>query len=148
MQLPGVELRPDLVMMLVLPFLVVARAAVPLDDEQPPPPPPAQETPVAIAPHEDIEHLRLEGGFGVRFGSQFIDGRDVGTVTPFHIDAGVRTSSWLIYGEYDLMSFAWPTTPVALSGGTPSGRVHGAHAAARGHRALRDWPRRRARHGQ
>ena len=127
----------ELVMMLVLPLLIVARAALAETtfEEDPPPPaqrplidsesPPPQKILQAPPPPEPGEHLRAEGGLGVRFGSQFIDGRDVGTVTPFHVDAGVRTPSWLVYGSYDLMSFTWPTTPVALSGGSPAGEATG-----------------------
>ncbi len=121
-------------MMLVLPLLVLCRA--PLADptepvattvatetvEDDPPGAPAKSTLVTPPPsHEDPDHRRLEGGFGVRFGSQLIDGRDVGTVTPIHVDAGMRLPNWLLYGEYDLMSFTWPTTPVALSGAAPVG---------------------------
>lgn len=112
-------------MRLVLAVLLVARVAAarsfePSDIEPVPeatsevaaspvaPPPPPQPRP---APG-----WRFEGGFGVRFGSQLIDGRDVGTVVPLHLDAGVRGGHWLVYGTYDLMAFTWPGPSVSLSG--------------------------------
>ncbi len=128
MQLITVGLRPDLVMRLVVPVLLVfsgvaaARSAPsklePEDiAEEPVAPPPVAPPVVAVLPRaDDVDHPRIEGGFGVRFGSQFLAGRDVGTVTPFHVDAGVRMPSWLLYGSYDLMSVSWPTTLAAASG--------------------------------
>ena len=130
-------------MRLALALLLVGRVATArsFDDTELDPPPqlaaaPTSPPPAAPPPPPRPEaRWRAEGGFGVRFGSQLIDGRDVGTVVPLHLDAGLRTGRWLVYGEYDLMSFSWPTPAVALSGqlggGTTTGLLQRLGASAR-----------------
>ena len=120
-------------MRLALALLLVARVAAarsfddpdfeprpevaPAPARAPAPPPPPRPGPDA--------HWRGEGGFGVRFGSLFIDGRDVGTVVPLHLDAGLRSTRWLFYAEYDLLSFSWPGPAAALSGQPVAGATTG-----------------------
>ena len=85
---------------------------------------------------DDKPDWRLEGGFGVRFGSFFVDGVDAGSVVPVHLEGGLRRDRLFLFAEYQFASITLPTamTDPATRGttttGPASGLVHrlGAHA--------------------
>ncbi|MCX5748165.1 MAG: hypothetical protein NT062_37375 [Proteobacteria bacterium] len=106
-------------LLLSLAFTQVAAARPPMLDDDvdryAKPPPPTPPTPTHLAHDDDhdddrSEHARwrLEGGFGARFGSFLVNGTSVGTVTPGHVEAGLRKGRILIDGEYQLMSLGLP----------------------------------------
>jgi len=81
---------------------------------------------------------RLEGAAGARFGSMMVDGKQVGTVVPGHLDLGMRWQRWLGYAEYDLNALTYPLaqapqgTAAALAAtGDGKGLMHRLGANAR-----------------
>jgi hypothetical protein len=110
-----------LVLPIVLPTLFLAdMVQIPVDDPAPPP----RVARVEPSSTWRQDHWRLEGAIGMRLGSMFFAGQDVGTTTPVHFDLGMRERHWLLYGEYDLNGFSWPAG-VAASGTALTGSTTG-----------------------
>jgi hypothetical protein len=82
---------------------------------------------------------RAFAAVGVRFGNFTINGDSSGTAIPFHIDAGLRRSRWLVFGSYDVLGVTAHVPPPddparmtsSVSLGDGSGLAHRFGATAR-----------------
>ena len=59
---------------------------------------------------------RFEGAIGARFGSYLVNNVSTGSNVQGHIDGGLRSDRWFVYGEYGLMSLDVPLTELAARG--------------------------------
>jgi len=60
---------------------------------------------------------RFEGGVGARFGSFLVNNASTGANVQGHLDGGMRSDRWFVFGEYGLMSLDVPLGEIAARGG-------------------------------
>jgi hypothetical protein len=97
-----------------------------IPESTPPDPTPPEPTPEPY--HREgsrWDKARAFAAIGVRFGNFTINGDSSGTAIPFHIDAGVRRSRWVVFASYDVLGVSAdvpaPDDPARTTSSVPTG---------------------------